>query len=121
MTWRVEIPGWHPTPLNRLLECHWAKRGRLKKADYQVLALWCRLARVPEAKGKRVVRLHVVLGKGQRACDPDSFSKVLLDGLVAARMLVNDNRQWVECPPPTFSRAKEKATVITLEEVGKDG
>jgi hypothetical protein len=121
MSWTVTIPGWHPTPLNKLLECHWAKRGRLKKADYQVLALWCRLAKVPEAAGKRVVRLHVVLGKGQRSPDPDAFGKVLLDGLKACGAIRDDNRQWVECPPPTFSRAKEKATVITLEEVGKDG
>jgi hypothetical protein len=28
---------------------------------------------VPQAQGKRRVFLHIVLDKGQRACDPESY------------------------------------------------
>ena len=98
----IEIPRWHPVPLNKLMNCHWGKRDRLKKDDQQMIFGYTR--NIPKAEGKRRVSLHITLDKGQRAFDPDAYTKSLNDALVAVGMLVDDNRQHVELMPVTFSR-----------------
>jgi hypothetical protein len=114
---RLHIPSWHPARLNELLGCSWQRRHRLKKADRELVALYGKLARIPPATGRRRVCLHLVLGPGQRAGDPDAYWKSLLDALVACGLLVDDSRQWVELGEVTFSRGKARAAVITLEDV----
>lgn len=113
----LTIADWHPRRLNELLGCHWAKAGRLKKADRQLIAVMANNANTPKATGKRRVRLHLVLAPRQRAGDPDCYWKSLLDALTACGLLVDDNRQGVELIAPTFSRGPRKATVITLEDI----
>jgi Holliday junction resolvase RusA-like endonuclease len=111
----LDIPRWHPAPLNKLLG-HWRTAHRLKKIDRSVIAAYA--CRIPKAQGKRRVSLHIILDKGQRAPDPDAFFKSLCDALVHAGMLVDDNRQHVELAPVTFSRdPKSWGTVIRLEDV----
>lgn len=113
----LEIPGWHPTLLNKLYDGHWAARARLKAADAQTLAAAVLVYAVPPATGKRRVRLHVVLAPRQRAGDPDAYAKSLLDGLVLAGALKDDNRQWCEWERPTFSRGEHAVSYVTLEDV----
>lgn len=109
----IHILDWHPTPLNKLLG-HWARSSKLKKLDRGVIAYY--FADIPKAAGKRRVSLEIVLGKGQRACDPDAYWKSLLDALVHAGQLVNDSPKWVELAPVKFSRSIAGAT-ITLEDI----
>jgi hypothetical protein len=66
------------------------------------LTLKQRAAGVPKATGRRHVSLHIVLKKGQRAGDLDSYFKSLRAALVHAGMLVDDNRQGVELAPVAF-------------------
>ncbi len=116
-TIEVVIDRWHPTALNRLMHGHWATGARRKKVDRRIIEAYCYLAQVPPAAVKRRVTLTIVLGPGQRAPDPDSLWKSLLDGLTHCRALKNDSRQWVELMPVEFERGKEKGTRIVLEDV----
>jgi hypothetical protein len=114
----VRIPGWHPTRLNKLLNSHWATAGKMKKCDRGIIKYYCR--EIPKAKGKRLVRFTIVLKKKQRAADPDAYFKSLLDGLVHAGMLKDDNRQWCEIEQPKYARSGSEivsATIITLIDI----
>jgi hypothetical protein len=113
----LEIPRWHPARLNQM-KGHWSKGHRLKKADCEMVAHYARPFPKPGQGDKRRVSLHIILNKGQRAGDPDSYQKSLLDALVHAEMLWDDNRQHVELAPVTFSRdAAAWGTVIQLEDL----
>lgn len=111
---RIEIPDWHPAPLNKQ-NAHWTVRHRLKKADREMVAFYSRT--FPKAKVKRLLRLTIVLGKGERGCDVDAYDKSLLDALVHAGMLVDDSKNWVVKAPNIYERAKTKATIIELEDL----
>lgn len=113
----IEIPNWHPAPLNQLLGGHWARAARRKKTDRRMIEAYCYLAQVPRATGKRRLSLTIVLAPGQRACDPDAYHKALLDGLVHCGALRNDSHRWVELAPVQFERGKNKTTRIVLEDV----
>jgi len=113
----LEIPRWHPTRLNQMKD-HWSNGHRLKKADCEMVAHYARPFPKPGQGDKRRVYLHIILNKGQRAGDPDSYQKSLLDALVHAEMLWDDNRQHVELAPVTFSRdPKAWGSEITLEDL----
>lgn len=116
----LTITGWHPARLNQLLSGHWSKRARLKRQDRDAVFVATNLGLLEGlhfARGKRRVSLEITLAPRQRAGDPDSYWKSLLDALVHAGLLVNDNRQGVELGPVTFKRGKQKSTTITLEDL----
>lgn len=110
----IAIPDWHPTPVNKLLK-HWAIAAKLKKSDRQMI--WAYSTGIPKAIGKRSLEVEIILGKGQRACDPDAYFKSLNDALVHAGMLVDDNRQNVDLKPVIFTRSTRKSTIITLRDM----
>ena len=114
---RLTVPGWHPARLNQWDGCHWSRRSRLKKADRELIACYARLAEIALATGKRRVSLHLTLGPGQRAGDPDSYWKSLLDALTHAGLLVDDNRQNVELGPVHFVRGETCETLVILEDL----
>lgn len=146
MVHRIELPGWAPTSLNKLVGNRW-KAARLKKTDAKAIAKACTLCRVPpvalsaaEKKArkklgiegrlpgdptpiKRHVRLEIKLGKGERAADEDNYWKGLMDGLKHAGMLFEDSRVWASHDANiTFSRGENKwdrGTVIVLEDVDR--
>lgn len=116
----IDIPDWTPTPLNKLLGS-WYKRNRLKQADYKVIWAYS-LGKdgkviVPYKQVKRSVELIVTLAPGQRAPDPDSLWKVILDGLVKCYALWNDSPKWCELLPVKFERGERKATLIVLKDL----
>jgi Holliday junction resolvase RusA-like endonuclease len=115
--YEIVVPNWSPTPLNKLLGCHWGTRSRLKRADADLVAVYAMRAGVPRATGRRRVTLRLTLGPRQRAPDPDSLWKSLLDALVRAGLLVDDDRFGVELGEVTFERGPEPATVIVLEDL----
>jgi hypothetical protein len=120
-THRIEVPNWLPTPLNRLLGCHWGTRSRLKRADADLVAVYAMRAGVPRATSRRRVTLRLTLGPRQRAPDPDALWKSLLDGLVRAGLLVDDNYQGVELGEVIFERGPEQSTRIVLEDLYDGG
>ena len=109
----ITIPNWHPAPLNKLMRNRW-EAARLKKADREIIAHYA--SKSPKANSKRRVSLTITLAKGQRACDPDAYTKSLLDGLVHCGQLVDDSRLWCEIEAIKFERGN-KSTTILLEAV----
>lgn len=116
-TYRIEIPGWVPTPLNRLIGGHWKGRWDRKKRDRTMVVVHAWKSRIPPATGRRRVGLHVTLPPGQRRWDPDCFWKSCLDALVAARLLVDDGPKWCELVEVTYERTGVLSTTIILEDL----
>lgn len=114
----MRIPHWHPTPLNKLLG-HWSQAHKQKKADREIIQAYAAIYGMREATGKRRVTLTVLLPKGKRATDPDSMHKSLLDGLVHAKLLVNDSLRWVELPPVQFARMNSgvDGSIVELTDI----
>jgi hypothetical protein len=103
-TYTLTIDNWHPARLNAWDGRHWAVRARLKRADREIIGLYARLAGIPPATGKRRVSLRLTLGPRQREPDPDAFFKSVLDALVHAGLLVDDDRHGVELGDVAFQR-----------------
>lgn len=112
----MQIDGYYPVSLNKLLACHWAKRRRLKRAQYDLIALHCRLADLPKADAPRSLSLHFVLTKGMRRLDEDNLYKALQDALVACGALVNDSPKWCHRGTVSYSRGEKLSTTIYLED-----
>lgn len=116
----IDVPDWHPSTLNKLLG-HWRERGRMKKADYQMIWAHTRgkdgQSIVPYKQVKRSVELIITLEPGQRAPDPDSYFKGLLDALVRSYALWNDSPKWCELLPVKFQRGERKATKMILRDL----
>ena len=113
----LTITGWRPHLLNHFANRHWAVRREMKANDALRLLVECQNQEIPRALGKRRVTLVWILGKGERAPDADGCWKSLLDGLVHAGRLRDDNPQWCELAPVQYRREAEKGIEITLEDI----
>lgn len=113
----LSIDGWRPARLNELLEVHWAKAHRRKNADALRILVACQNAKAPKAEGKRRVTLTWRLEKGERTPDADGVWKSLLDALVRAGQLKDDNPTWCECAPVQFERGPVKGITVELEDL----
>ncbi len=111
------IDRWHPARLNQWDGRHWSVRSAAKKLDREMIGFFARVQGIPPATGKRRVSLRLTLAPRQRAPDPDSFFKSVLDALVHAGMLLDDNRQGVELGEVSFMRGAARRTEIMLEDV----
>ncbi len=120
-SWTVEIPNFLPTPLNELMRMHWAKRNRILKKEYFLIAMQCRWANVPHATGKRRVSQKLTLNRSGRnrdnERDDDGCWKGVLDGLVEAGMLMGDSREWVEKTPVEYEVSDKRKTTIILKDI----
>ena len=114
------IAAWHPSTLNQHNSSnHWSKRARLKASDRDIIAYAAKQSRLVSSEQPRKVGLHLILGKGQRACDPDAFWKSLLDALVLCGMLRGDTARFCTMGPVCYSRSMGNhwGTIITLEDL----
>ena len=115
--YRIAIPNWRPATDNELINCHWRTKHKLKQSDAEMVACYARLADVPDAKSKRKVSLEITLCGRQKKTDKFAYCKSFLDGLVTARILVDDNDEFMEWGGVTWTRGRESQTVIVLEDV----
>jgi hypothetical protein len=113
--WTLDIPGWHPTPLNELLGNR-HKAGRLKRHDATIIAAAVLAYAVQPADSKRHIDLTLIYPPSQRAVDPDASWKSLFDALVCAKALRNDSKRWVSYDEPTILRGPVKRCIITIQE-----
>ncbi len=118
MTYCLRISNWHPARKNQLVKGKLRTRMRLEKVDRNMVCGYCLLNRIPVATGPREVGLTITLGPRQRGGDVDAYWMSLLDSLVAAKMLIDDNRHYCRTVSPTYDRGPERATVIILTELG---
>lgn len=114
---KLIIPNWHPARVNKLIGCHWATKNRLVRCDRRMIWGYSAMCGMPIARGPRRVDLAITLAPRQRAADPDAYWKSTLDGLVCAKMLVDDNRQYVRLGNVTFDRGPERSTTIVLTDI----
>lgn len=145
MTYRVTIPGFVPTSLNKLSAgTHWGTRTRIKARDARTIDRACALARVPRvgvsaaerktrkalklpaklptdpAPVRRRVSLEITWAKGQRSYDEDNCLKALLDSLKKGGYLFDDSKRWCEpVLPLTYYRSANEycETVVILEDL----
>lgn len=115
------IPDWRPTLANELVGKHWAKAGRLKAADRELVAGYAVKQGIPKAAGRRRVDVMICGPFRGRMPDPDAPLKSLLDALVKAGLLVDDSAEWCELGVVSVDRAKRYETTVLLKEVGAKG
>ena len=113
----LRIDGWHPTLLNAMLWKHWRVVSKLKKTDETRIVVECRNQRIPNATGKRRVILTWVMASRSKPIDADAPWKNLLDGLVTAGALKDDNLQWCELVGPVLERGPVKGIRVELEDI----
>lgn len=116
--WTITIPDWHPPAANDWVGHHWSKKHKLRKEATEFFGTYAVLASVPKATGPRRVRLELTgWERGGNVRDEDAFDKLLLDALVNAGLLVDDNAQGlVDRVEVKFTRGP-KSTTLILEDV----
>lgn len=119
MTYRIAIPDWKPTSVNSLLRSHWSRRSKIKTADADMVAVYARIAGVPQASGKRRVSISVLVkpGKGGRLPDPDNLLKSTLDALVKCGLLLDDSADRCSIGSIDVERGSETSTAIYLQDL----
>jgi Holliday junction resolvase RusA-like endonuclease len=115
--WTVEIPGWTPPSLNRLLYKHWSLTRRLKRKAMDTVHLACRVAEVPPATGKRRVSITVTTPNRAHFMDVDNIPKTVLDGLRQAGAILDDKAEFCALGLVQALKGREKGTVIILEDL----
>lgn len=116
-SWEVEIPGFIPPSVNRLLTTHWSKASRIKKKAANQVVFACMCAGVPMAKGKRRVGFTATVTNLSHAPDPDNLYKCLLDALKRAGAIVDDHSSYCELGQARVEKGKVRGTKIYLEDV----
>lgn len=114
----LEIPGWMPATLNKVMRGHWSNGHKCKLQDRGIIAAACLgYGLKGPCEYRRRVDLLIVLPRGQRAPDPDAFWKSLLDALVFHGLLRNDSSAWCEPGRVRFARGEDLRTFITLVDI----
>ena len=116
---RFTIPDWRPVTLNIMMGGTLRNRIKRKKQDREFIGVYARIADVPPATGRRRVSLEINLSGRQKEADPDALFKSLNDGLVHARLLIDDSKKYVELGDVVYSRNKTEpaGTTIVLEDL----
>lgn len=114
MKHELRLPGFIPTTVNELMRSV-GKRIRAKRGDRDLVIFYSRLQGIPAAQGKRRVDVTITKPNGKFP-DPDAIFKSLLDALVHARMLLDDDAEHVVLGPITFERG-ERSTLVVLEDI----
>ncbi len=110
------IPGWTPVLTNHWYGRHWRTRHRLHKRQTEALSVYASLVRIPGATSPRKVRVVCHGWKSGRLPDPDGADKLLRDSLRDSGLVIDDDLEHMPEFRVEFVRAKEKRTVITLED-----
>lgn len=116
-TWTMDIAGWHPAPVNKLLTSHWSKAGKMKRVDKFMIKDVAMAYGIPVATVKRRVELYLVYAPKERAVDPDASWKSLLDALVGSGIIKNDSHVWVDYASPVVMRGPHRRCFITIQDV----
>jgi len=122
----LTIPGMPPMSLNVYLRKHWSVRGQTKR--FWTMAVWgaaieameqlpgMALVDLQHRRRHKKVRLDYYFPTVRRR-DRDNYQKILLDALVANKLLVDDSPEWCEVTVEMHVDAERPRTEIRLEEV----
>lgn len=111
----IVIPGWKPPTLNSTMRGTIRDRIRHGKSCRRVIA--AAALGVARARTARRVTLSITFPNRRHLPDVDSFSKVVLDALVHAKMLLDDSYAFVEWMPPIYEIGDRLETAILLEDI----
>lgn len=115
--WVLEIPGYLPKSLNRLLREHFSARMRETRRAAEHFTLAALLAKVTPPSGKRKVSL-VFTAKGGKLPDPDNLLKTVLDGLVKAGVLIDDSADYCVLGEVRVVPGEHPKTMAIVEDIG---
>lgn len=117
MIQNLTIKNWTPLLLNPSMRKHWRSRNKSLRDQGGLIRVFAMLQMIHPAGGRRRVSLEVHGWPSGRLPDADAFDKLLLDALVAAGLLVDDDDAGVEGRMQVkIVRSKERKTIITLED-----
>jgi hypothetical protein len=117
----LELPGYIPTPINKLLG-NWKNQFR-KSRDREVIGHAGMLYDSLIATDPRTVDLTIIWPKGRRSHDPDANWKTVCDSLVQCGLLVNDSDRYCKLGKVRYAKSSDDyaCTIITLTEESHDG
>jgi Holliday junction resolvase RusA-like endonuclease len=112
----LEIPGYLPLSLNRLMRSRKLRMSEPKRAaeHFGIARL---VFGVPKATTKRRVSLVFTVAKGKPKPDPDNLVKVVLDGLVKAGVLVDDSDEWCQLGGIRMEVGQHPKTMAIVEDL----
>jgi Holliday junction resolvase RusA-like endonuclease len=117
---RVEIPLKLPSCNDYILACRTNKYvGAKMKSDIES-NIMCYIQNLPKFDCPVEIDFHWVEGNKRRDLDGIAFGKkFILDALVKAQKLKDDNRRCVTAFRDTFSYDKESKVILTIKEIRK--
>lgn len=97
---------------------HFRTAHKLKRAAADILVIYAatfgvRLVREDYLPRRRVTITVRGWNSGSLP-DPTNLSKLVLDGMKRALLIVDDSAEWLEHPTPTVERATKGETPVTL-------
>jgi len=100
VSWTIELHGRLPASMNeRERSSHWTRHRELQDITNEILLL-AKASKIPNATGKRWVRITIHKGLRSRVTDDpanrDSRAKSILDAMVKAGLLNDDSDKWLE-------------------------
>lgn len=109
-----------PPSLNAFMRKHWAAQKQARMNLYLLLRNAKISEDVPDAVGRRRIRIRVTFPTAARR-DPDNYLKVLLDALVSSEALYDDSDRWctAEMPVLTYRRGVRETRVEIWECEGE--
>jgi hypothetical protein len=112
----LELPGYIPTPLNKLMG-NWRKQ-LAKRRDREVIGTAARFYAGTPATDPQTVDITIIWPKGRRSHDPDANWKAVCDALVQCGLLRNDNNAWCRLGKIHYAKSADDyaCTIITLTE-----
>lgn len=118
VTFEVEIPLKLPSCNDYILECRRNKyAGAKMKREIEEQICWY-IKKLPRFEHPVTINFHWIEGNKRRDLDGICFGKkFILDAMVKAGVLSDDNRKIVTAFTDTFEYAKETKVIIRITEV----
>lgn len=110
---KIIIPDYKIPSLNEYVGKHWSVGHKLKNECKGLVIAYSR--HIPKAQRKRRIDLHIVLGKGRRKLDRDNSYKLILDALVNAELLIDDNEKYCDLGDITYSRGVPSTEILLTD------
>ena len=121
MQFTVKIPLKLPSLNDYIRECRGNKYSGAKMKKRVEGEIMFFLQRLPRFENLISIHFHWVEDNKRRDLDNICFAKkFILDSMVKAGKLKDDNRRFVEAFTDTFSYDKEAAVILTIEERSED-
>ncbi len=94
MTWELWIPQWFPSSANKREYKHWSVGRKQKKSDKEMVSVYFSMSGIPQAKGRRSVRIRAYYPSENGWHDRDNLRKSAYDALVSCQAIRDDNQKW---------------------------